>query len=65
MPYGPERYKDIVKERYYIAKHGRISYGDTGKMSPQERLLILNFIFEDLQAKQNIIDQQIAKSKGS
>lgn len=34
-------------------------------MSPQERLLILNFIFEDLQAKQNIIDQQIAKSKGS
>jgi len=61
-PYGPERYKEIVKERYYIAKQGNISYADTAKMTPQERDLIMKYIIEDLQNQQNIINQQLAKN---
>jgi len=60
-PYGPHRYREIVKERYYIAKQGNISYIETGKMTPMERELILEYILEDLQMQQNIINRQMTK----
>ena len=46
-PYGPARYKEIVEERFYIAKKGHISYESTGKMTPTERDYIRHFIIED------------------
>ena len=56
-PFGPLRYREIVKERYYIAKQGNISYTDTGKMTPTERELVISYILEELQARQNMINQ--------
>ena len=61
-PYSKVRYRDIVKERYYIAKHGNIPYSDSAKMTPAERELIMHFILDDLQTQQNIINQQLAKT---
>ena len=58
MPFGMVRYGEIVKERYYLAKHGNIPYVDSGKMTPQERDLVLKYIIEDLQTQQNLINQQ-------
>lgn len=46
-PYGPYRYRQIVQERYLIAKHSNISYADTGAMNPSERHMILQFIAEE------------------
>ena len=56
-PYGPARYKNIVKERYYIAKNGHISYEATGKMTPLEREYIKQFIVDDAKAFQEQIDK--------
>ena len=48
-PYSPERYKQIVKERYLISKHTHTSYNDTRDITPFERELILTYIKDDLE----------------
>lgn len=64
-PLGPERYKEIVKERYYIAKHGNISYADTGKMTPTERDYIREFIEEDLKRQRDYIEKNLPSKNTS
>jgi len=59
--YGPQRYKDICKERYIISKHTNTSYGDTKNITPTERKLLIEFIVEDLKKQQELIDQQEQK----
>ena len=54
-PYGPERYRDIVKERYIISKHTNTSYVDTANITPLERSYLIEFITEDLKTKRDII----------
>lgn len=56
-PYGPARYKELVRERYFISKHSNISYSDTGKMSPVEREYVRDFILDDLKEQQKILDK--------
>ena len=56
-PYGPTRYKEIVKDRYFISKHSNISYSDTGAMSPTEREYIKDFIISDLKEQQKVLDK--------
>lgn len=46
-PYGPERFKQIVKEQYLISKTINTSYLDLEKVTPQERTLLLRYIVED------------------
>ena len=46
-PYGPERYKQIVRERYIISKSINTSYIDVGQITPLERRYILEFMQED------------------
>lgn len=55
-PYAPERFRDIVKERYLISSHIHTSYEDTASISPTERTLLLQFIKEDLQRKKEQYD---------
>ena len=57
-PYAPERLKQLVKERYYIAKNCNTSYTDTGKMSFLERKYLLEFIQEEMEYRKNILDSQ-------
>lgn len=66
-PLGPEKYKEIVKERYFIAKHSHISYDDTGKMTPRERDYIQEFIVDDLKKQSDYvksITQEMQQNKG-
>ena len=51
-PYGQERFKQIVQERYLISKRLHTSYLDTATISPTERTLVLQFIRDDLQREQ-------------
>lgn len=51
-PYPPQRYKQIVKERYLITKHTNTSYADTLNITPTERAYLLEFIIDDLKLQQ-------------
>jgi len=62
-PYGPYRYKQIVKECYLISKNVNTSYIDVMKMTPQERNYLLEFIAEEIQRKQELTEQVMNKSK--
>lgn len=46
-PYGPIRFKQIVKELYIIAKQTNTSYTDLLNITPTERDLLINFILEE------------------
>lgn len=56
-PYGPFRYKQIVRERYYISKNINTSYNDIGQMTPIEREYLLEFITEDIKKNNKIIEE--------
>lgn len=61
-PYAPKRFKDLVLERYYITKNSHISYEDTGKMTYQERKLIIGFIKEQLAAQEEAMKEAQARA---
>lgn len=61
LPYGPTRYKEIVKERYIISKHTNTSYKDTDTITPTERSYLLEFIAEELQKQQEMYEKAKAK----
>lgn len=65
-PYGPIKYKEIVKERWLIAKNSNIPYSDTENMTPTERYYILEFIAEEIKKTNEAIEkrkQEIAAAK--
>ena len=62
-PYGPVRYKDIVKERYLISKYCNTSYTDIGETSPLERKYILEFITDELKRQKEQIEQMKAQRR--
>lgn len=65
-PYGPIKYKEIVKERWLIAKNSNIPYSDTEIMTPTERYYILEFIAEEVKKTNEAIEkkkQEIAANR--
>lgn len=62
-PYGPFRYQEIVKERYFITKNAGVSYEDTGKMTPTERGLYINFIVEEFEKAKNAMEEAKKKAE--
>ena len=51
-PYGPQRYEEIVRERYIISKTINTSYNDLGKITPTERKYIVTYIIEEAKLEQ-------------
>ena len=47
-PYGPTRYKQIVRECYIISKNCNTSYTDLMEITPAERNYLKEFITEVL-----------------
>jgi hypothetical protein len=47
-PYGPVRYKEIVKECYLISKNINTSYTDILDITPIERTYLLQFIADEI-----------------
>lgn len=56
-PYGPTRYRQIVKERFLISKHCNTSYNDVGEMTPTERIYLLQLISEDLERTRELSEK--------
>lgn len=62
-PYGPFRYKEIVRERYLISKNMNTSYNDIGKITPLERRYIMEFLVEEVNKTKEAIEKQKLKNK--
>ena len=65
-PYGPKKYKEIVRECWFISDQLNTSYTDVLDLSYQERVYLIECIADKQQATQKAIDQmqaQIAQQK--
>ena len=62
-PYGPKRYKEIVRECWYISDNLNTSYTDVLDLSYVERIYLLRFINEKHDAAAEAIAAAKAKSK--
>ena len=56
-PYGPKRYREIVKECWYISDQTHTSYTDVLDLSYTERMYILRFINEKQEATKEALEQ--------
>ena len=46
-PYGPWRYKEIVKELYVLSKNINTSYTDLLQITPTERGFLIEMLLEE------------------
>lgn len=66
--YGPIRYKQIAKERWYISKNLHTSYNEVGELTPIERNYLIEFTLEDLDREKESMEklkQQMISKKES
>lgn len=61
--YAPIRYKELVKERWFIAKNSNIPYSDTENMTPTERNYIMEFIADEFQRTKEAMDKKAEEIK--
>ena len=64
-PYGPWKYKEIVKECYIISKSINTSYTDLMDISPIERRYMIEFLLDENKRTKEALDkiEQERKSK--
>ena len=64
-PYGPKRYKEIVKECWYISENLHTSYADVLDMSFIERAFLIQFIRDKQEATKQAIEAARSKQQNS
>ena len=47
-PFGPIRYKTLLREVYAIIKNVNVTYSEALNMTPTERSLLMSFISNDM-----------------
>lgn len=57
IPYGPRRFKELVKECFLISKNINTSYNDVLKMSCTEKDYILSFLVEEAKQIQENLEE--------
>ena len=57
QPYGPYRYKEIVRECYFITKNSGVIREDIMKMTPIEREYFIEFIQDEAQRTKEYMDK--------
>ncbi len=62
-PYGPHRYKEITRERWFISKNINTSYNDIGKITPKEREYLIEFITDEMKRSKEYIEQKKKEQK--
>lgn len=62
-PYGPVRYRELVKECYIISKNCNTPYTDVLKMSSKERQYFLSFLAEEFKRIEQQSKEQRDKLK--
>lgn len=61
QPYGPFRYKEIVRECYLISKNINTSYNDLMNITPTERNYMLQFLVEEAKQREEILQKRKAE----
>ena len=61
-PYAPKRYKEIVRECWYISDNLNTSYTDVLDLSVTERIFLIKLIREKQEATREAIEEARAKS---
>ena len=61
QPYGPIRYKEIVKECYLISKNINTSYTDILKITPTERGYLLEFLLAEAKQREEMLARRKAE----
>lgn len=64
-PYGPKRFKEIVKECWFVSDNLNTSYTDVLDLSFQERFYLIELIHEKQDATKRFIEESRAKQKKS
>ena len=64
-PYGPKRYKEIVRECWYISDHTHTSYADVLDLSHLERIYLLRLINEKQDATREAIEAARARNNSA
>jgi len=62
QPYGPYRFKEIVKQCYIISTKCNTSYTDLLNITPVERDYLFEFIMEELRETQKLTQQRLKKA---
>lgn len=57
-PYGPIRYKEIVKERYLLSKNMNTSYNELGQITPTERKYLMEFLIEEIKESKKAMEEK-------
>ena len=56
-PYGPKRFKEIVKECWYVSDNLHTSYADVLNLSVQERIYLIEYINEKKEATRKALNE--------
>ena len=56
-PYGPKRFKEIVKECWYVSDNLHTSYADVLNLSVQERIYLIEYINEKKEATRRALNE--------
>lgn len=59
QPYGPFRFKEIVKQCYIISTKCNTSYTDLLSITPVERDYLFEFIMEELRETERLTQQRL------
>jgi hypothetical protein len=62
-PYGPKRFKEIVRECWYVSDNLHTSYTDVLDLSVQERIYLIENIHEKYNAQRKAMEEIHAKNK--
>lgn len=62
-PYGPIRFKQLVRECYLISKNCNTSYTDILNITPTEKDLILQFLLEEAEQAEKAVNDIRNNSK--
>lgn len=72
QPYGPWKYKRIVEECYFISHQIHTTYSDLLRITPRERLYMMEFLTKEAEAlqkdreeSQKKVEQRIEELKSS
>lgn len=61
QPYGPWKYKKIVEECYFISHQIHTTYSDLLKITPRERLYLMEFLSKEVEQMQKAREESQKK----
>ena len=64
-PYGPKRFKEIVKECWFVSDNLNTSYTDILDLSFQERFYLIELINEKQDATKRFLEEARSKQQKS